>query len=760
MHRNHLHRVLITLKQQFIVAANLSRRRAAQPLEQLTGLQMPRLLLLTGKSEKLTDVGDHPLTALLDRKALQNLLGMQQLDHHRKKRALLPAPPIPKHPLTPGSETLLISVDPVNIAATEAKPAAGEAGAKTAEITGGKNRLDDQQQLAALFGLPDRLTTQGHRRDPGICKGVNTLSGNSVGADKDRDIPRQQRPSPLVIDDNRLFGDQPADLCRNPSEQNRTRSCRRPPLLRRLRQQPELKTIGRLSAHLKMVALAEITALYRNKREFFRSVEKGSRWTRKEVIDRSSHLRVGAVVFVEGEQGVSRPARGKIAVYIGTAKAVDRLFGVADQKEMMCPVTEQGRKDGVLLTIGILKFIDQCGPKTLRQSMSQQPAVVALQRLGKVVDQRVKAEPAALTQAAVYTGAQPAGKIAADTEHKLTLAITQLLDRRKDPFSAEADSIFDPASVEQLRPRIAEALCRKEVKLLRDRSAPGHLITGAADSTPLVSERRIKKPGRLILLVLAGKAVPVLLPPAAEPALLSVQLRLRRCRALSLLRKKSAAAQTSANRRKQLLRRLRLPAYRRRQQPGGGIEALPPEIIGNLLHHRVDIGNQFSVKRAAALKRPLHQHPLTETVNGEDRRLVDIGNRQPQPQADLPAFRLGDGLCPGGQGRVKLAAAATEDLPALDQPSAYPRPQFGGRRPGVGDDQDAVDLQLTLGNKAEDQHRDRIGLAGSGARLNQMYPRFQRLVYRIEDLNLLRLFHLLPRSPSLQRGSIISSPKR
>ena len=152
-----------------------------------------------------------------------------------------------------------------------------------------------------------------------------------------------------------------------------------------------------------------------------------------------------------------------------------------------------------------------------------------------------------------------------------------------------------------------------------------------------------------------------------------------------------------------------------------------PEIGGGLTAQRRLILNQLLFKQHAGFKGVEIEHALTETVNGEDRRLIHLTFSRQQQRRSVGGVR--DLLQQRRQHRI-AAAAAHAGQPQLMNILSYAPAQLGGRRFGKGDDQNLFYRKRSMKGmtlpKAEQQpqieYADSKGFAGSRGRLDKPLP--------------------------------------
>ncbi|RMT04601.1 hypothetical protein ALP55_200018 [Pseudomonas coronafaciens pv. oryzae] len=132
----------------------------------------------------------------------------------------------------------------------------------------------------------------------------------------------------------------------------------------------------------------------------------------EDVVDRLDHRVTGAIV---GVQRVPTPVGGlagtQVSVDIGATKGIDRLLGIADQKEsgLLVVVFEavNAFEDPVLHRVGVLEFIDQCDRKLFSNQGGQSLAARTAQCGVKPEQHVIKAHFGTTALFFFKTGADP-----------------------------------------------------------------------------------------------------------------------------------------------------------------------------------------------------------------------------------------------------------------------------------------------------------------------------------------------------------------
>ncbi len=156
-----------------------------------------------------------------------------------------------------------------------------------------------------------------------------------------------------------------------------------------------------------------------------------------------------------------------------------------------------------------------------------------------------------------------------------------------------------------------------------------------------------------------------------------------------------------------------------------GGEMVAPKILGYLANQRALVRRELGVRRGSALKRALTQDTLAEAVDGRDARLIEIagGVRQPLAHAFL-ALMARDQF--GNKGRFRRSSV--EHGHRLGESGADALAQFLGGGNRVGGHGNLPHGESLLGDEAEVDRGECIGLARSRAGLQQRDARFQRRI--------------------------------
>src|SRR5690606_3285734 len=134
-----------------------------------------------------------------------------------------------------------------------------------------------------------------------------------------------------------------------------------------------------------------------------------------------------------------------------------------------------------------------------------------------------------------------------------------------------------------------------------------------------------------------------------------------------------------------------------------------------------------------ALERELVRHALTEAVDGEDRRLVELVERRLDARA--VGARVRNTLAALDQGaQVGLVARRRwigERRGGAPEVVADATAQLGGRGDGERDDENLADPALGFEHRAQHEGRDRERLARAGARLDELHA-LERYLQRLQ----------------------------
>ena len=90
----------------------------------------------------------------------------------------------------------------------------------------------------------------------------------------------------------------------------------------------------------------------------------------EDMVDRRNQVRLGAPVMSQTIAVLNLPGGAEVRKEIGAAETVDRLLGIANEKEDAA-LAEDGLKDGILNRVGVLKFVDEGGAIAPTQGLGQ-----------------------------------------------------------------------------------------------------------------------------------------------------------------------------------------------------------------------------------------------------------------------------------------------------------------------------------------------------------------------------------------------------
>ena len=176
----------------------------------------------------------------------------------------------------------------------------------------------------------------------------------------------------------------------------------------------------------------------------------------------------------------------------------------------------------------------------------------------------------------------------------------------------------------------------------------------------------------------------------------------------------------------------------------------PHEVHGDPVPYLGDVLLEFDPETHLAGKGVVRQHPLAETVDGHDGRLIEIhqGRRDQFTALTAPFRRLAlflddvaDLIELGRLYRVFVLLVQIERPSGRHQNGMQPGHQFLGGEDGEGHHQDLPQGD-PLQHQPQDQQLDVVGLSGARARLDQIYP-VERTCFGIEFI------HFNYRNPSV-----------
>ena len=403
---------------------------------------------------------------------------------------------------------------------------------------------------------------------------------------------------------------------------------------------------------------------------------------------------------------------------VATAKAINRLFRIADHHQpatfATSPIAVNRIKNAVLLTIGVLKLVDQRDRPGAAQGVGQRPLATrgrfARQRGADLAQQFVKCQLMAGVQARVQLVARERGQLLPEITLRL---FTQLLQQRRNlrrEFRRGDD-------LRVLQSALQDALQRVGSMQLSNRVVVGK-------GCQAVDELRQFGPCPAQFAALAEQLVPVgKQPQAGRPS------RRQVLRYVSGRRDRNAHPWPQAQRQSTLQlvqRQVRCSRPLQFHQHVFRITLLqaPPQIRDHFVQQRFASHHVAEGERHPAGKRIIGQHAPAQPVQRVDRRHIQLGQRQAQACQVATAARCSVRpartqpcrvRCRRGSRRFVRRSLQQRPLQLAAQSLA----QF--LRGGLGErgHHDLARGQLALQQQPQVQHRDGPGLAGAGAGLDQ-----------------------------------------
>ena len=161
-----------------------------------------------------------------------------------------------------------------------------------------------------------------------------------------------------------------------------------------------------------------------------------------------------------------------------------------------------------------------------------------------------------------------------------------------------------------------------------------------------------------------------------------------------------------------------------RERPRGAVHAPAPEVVRRSGDELAIVAAHLESEREPSVEGELGEHPLTETVDGEDIGPVDV----PKGGFESPGRRLRierGVLPPAGEEFPGLGALPGllrhERMAGVAEGSPDPFAQLGRRGPGERHHEDLVEPAAFPGHEAGDDASERPGLAGAGARFDERH---------------------------------------
>ena len=150
----------------------------------------------------------------------------------------------------------------------------------------------------------------------------------------------------------------------------------------------------------------------------------------------------------------------------------------------------------------------------------------------------------------------------------------------------------------------------------------------------------------------------------------------------------------------------------------GRRQLMPPEVGEQGIDDLAIVMGQLVVEITTGLERGILQGTLTETMNGEDRRLIEAMHRQQQTPMAGRIRILGTQIIQ----QLIIARAVVVHRQQLGQALANALAQLGGGGGGKGHHQNLADAEPLLQQQTGVQGGQGPGLAGTGAGLDQRAP--------------------------------------
>ena len=156
------------------------------------------------------------------------------------------------------------------------------------------------------------------------------------------------------------------------------------------------------------------------------------------------------------------------------------------------------------------------------------------------------------------------------------------------------------------------------------------------------------------------------------------------------------------------------------QEPVGFlVELSRPEVDRELCKHRRRVFGDLVVEVDSEQERIVLEQPLTKAVDRGDRRPVHLPERSAQPLFGLASAEARKGFGHDAVQQIAIGRRLVEHADRRENALAGAHPQLRSRCLGIGHDQDLLGGQVALEQGAHEVRRDRVGLPGSRAGLDQ-----------------------------------------
>jgi len=405
---------------------------------------------------------------------------------------------------------------------------------------------------------------------------------------------------------------------------------------------------------------------------------------------------------------------------IAAAKPVNRLLGVADhhQPAALAAIdrTIDPIQDAVLDAVGILKLVDQRHRPGAVQGFGQAcfpvRLPIALQGVVHTQQQIIESMLVSVLQSRVRFVSGPLRRRAPEC---LRRPVAQLLQRR---------CAFLRKCCGRQHLGVGLALGRNAVELacIRQRAievAGRQLLRGIVDEVGQCRPVRAQRTGLGKQRIARDQRTQTRRPGFGQGLLDFGRAQTRDDRVGHQAQTQLAGERTAT----EFERTALLQPHQR--TVGIALLQVAQQVSGQLVHQRVGSDQIAALKRTAARERMIGDDAATQAMQGADRRHVQLGDGEPDTCQILRAAR--GILLPARMQPLCIRFCAVRVARLLDtglalrpeQPGAQAFAQFLCCRVGERGHHDLPRRQSELQHQAQVQHRDRPGLAGTGAGLDQ-----------------------------------------
>ncbi len=723
-----LHQRLVALQAQLLLLALAVGVGAllGEPVQQVLDAMMFAAGVLDHLGQ-LQQVGKSSLTAFEAQQAVGDAPVVQQVAEHGHEVGPQPEVVVAVERLHQILPAVFIRHEGVQLARGQPQKPGAEGGAQGPLFVGLGHGEEDAQQLVGLLALQHAVAAVVDAGHAAGAQGLLHLRGLVAVTHQHGDVPRRQRGVLQGCPRLGAEAQQPHDLL----GAGEAELLVGPPLvddlagpavgiLRLPGNKPRLERGGHLTVHAQGLGIGLACRGHRFEVDVA-LVDEGGGATAEEDID-PLHQPLGrAPVGTQGEavvSGVGVALGHHVGEDVGAAEAVNGLLGVADHEQPAAgALAVDGRKDAVLLRVGVLELINEGQREALGDAPGELLPPLPLQGIAEAGQQVVEGDHRQLLLAGgkrlaagvdglhrkpqLLHAAQGDGAVAEGEEGVLGgLNSLFLLGRGDGAGQLAGGKEFQVGGQGVVSGRGGEELIHGQSRRLHRLE----LVGAAAQVLAVVDEGEdglsLLRPQRGHF----GEHRPV--DGRFERPLVQLgqdhQLPPRHVGA-------NGPAQPLGG----------APAVTRQlRQAGVAVEFPAPEILHHPGEQLALVGDEFGIEQRPALEGVLQQHALAEAVDGENGRLVDGGEL-----VDEALGRLLGVLQPRQQlvqQRV-VAGGPLQRRQGLPHTGANAVPQLFSGGLGEGDHQNFAHRTPLFQQQAQVEGGDGVGLAGAGARLDEAH---------------------------------------